>query len=71
MFIWITLELSVFYNDILRIKNNKYYFWIYVLYLSSILKIHKFISRLHQKYFFYFLTKYIFIFGNSLTEHYL
>jgi hypothetical protein len=43
---WIILELRVFYNDILKIKNDKYCLWRYVLFVPSILEVHKFTPKL-------------------------
>jgi hypothetical protein len=46
-------EFRIFYKDILRIKNKKYCFWKYIIYVSHILKIHKFILKIDV--FLYFL----------------
>ena len=43
---WIILKLRDFYNDILEIKNDKYCLWRYVLFVPSILEVHKFTPKL-------------------------
>jgi hypothetical protein len=46
---WIILKLKASYNDILDIRNNKYYLSRHVFFVPYILEIHKFTLKLFKR----------------------